>query len=79
MGNGRQRRRFGEMGPKTENVYLVCVLLVALAFLVAGIVLAFTMPPCGLCCVLPLGIAFVLAVAKHAADLKNRRARPTAS
>jgi hypothetical protein len=61
------------MSQRVANLNIGCVFAVALFFLVAGIVLSVTVPPCGLCCVLPLGIGFVLAAFKHAADLKNGR------
>jgi hypothetical protein len=52
------------------------VFSVAGFFLVAGIVLSITVPPCGLCCVLPLGIGFMLAATKHAVDIKNGKVVP---
>ncbi len=72
-GNGSVGGRIGSMSQRVASVHIGCVFAVALFFLVAGIVLSVTVPPCGLCCVLPLGIGFVLAAFKHAADLKSGR------
>jgi hypothetical protein len=72
-GNGSLGDRIGSMSRRVANAHLGCVFAVAIFFLVAGIVLSVTVPPCGLCCVLPLGIAFMLAAAKHAVDLKSGR------
>lgn len=80
MGNGRPaaKRRFGEMTQRVANMHIGCMFSIAGFFLVAGIILSLTVPPCGICCVLPLGIAFVLAAAKHAVDLKNGKIVPIA-
>jgi hypothetical protein len=78
MGNEKPgpKRRFGEISQRVANWNIGCVFSVAGFFLVAGIVLSITVPPCGLCCVLPLGIGFMLAAAKHAVDIKNGKVVP---
>lgn len=70
------KRPFGEISQRMANWNIGCVFSVAGFFLVAGVVLSITVPPCGLCCVLPLGVAFMLAAAKHAVDLKNGKIVP---
>ena len=78
MGNERPaaKRRFGEISQRVANIHIGCMFSIAGFFLIAGIILSLTVPPCGICCVLPLGVAFVLAAAKNAVDLKNGKIVP---